>query len=139
MMMRLPKNSCAFYAVLMVSLSFLVGCAQRTKIREAGRDLVSGTVTLDGKPLSAGTITFISVKDSIYTTTAAIRDGHFQVSNAPSGECRVTVETESTRAIPQGYVAIPLKYNNAATSGLTATILTGQPEGTKLTIELKSK
>jgi hypothetical protein len=128
-----------FFGGLLILLPLLTGCAKKAKVSDANRDAVSGTVTLDGKPLAFGSITFVSVKDATYTTTAAIHDGHFSIGNAPAGECRVTVETESMRSLPKTYVPIPLKYGNAQTSGFTATILKGQPEGTKLTFELKSK
>lgn len=132
-----------FVVALLVVLPLLAGCTHRTKVREGNRDRVSGVVTLDGKPLTGGSVTFISVKNPTYMTTATIRDGKFSIDNAPTGECRATVETESMRGGPPGqvnrYVPIPEKYRFAETSGLTVTILKGQPEGTKLAIELKSK
>jgi hypothetical protein len=138
--MPMLKRTCVCWGALLTLLPLLAGCtSQKTKVQDANRDAVSGTVTFDGKPLPLGTITCISVKDPMYKTTAAIRDGHFSINNAPVGDVRITVETESMRTLPDRYVAIPAKYNNVADSGLKATITKGQPEGTKLTFELKSK
>ena len=95
----------------------------------------------DGKPLGGGTITFVSVKDSMYRMTAMIHaDGHFSAINVPTGDVKVGVETETAKiGNPAGYVKIPAKYADPQTSGLTATIGKDEANGKPLTIELKSK
>jgi len=135
------KTICVFCGSLLILVPLLAGCSQKAKVRDANRDPASGIVNFDGNPLKGGSITFISVKDPMYRMTTMIRpDGHFAVENAPSGEVLVSVETETARfANPDGYVRIPSKYSNPATSGLTATIAKGEADGTPLTFDLKSK
>ena len=134
---------------MLVVLMVVVGCGKKPATREANRGGVTGMVTLDGKPIGGGTITFISAKDPIYRVTAMVKfDGSFTVSDAPLGDVLVAVETASAQiGNPKGYVAIPLKYANINTSGLTATITKshgegqaeGEAEGQKLSFDLKSK
>jgi hypothetical protein len=106
-------------------------------VHEANRQTAAGIVNFDGKPLGGGSITFISVKDNMYRMTAMIHaNGHFSANNVPSGEVKVSVETETAKiGNPAGYVKIPTKYTNPETSGLTATIGGEEP----LTFDLKSK
>ena len=44
---------------MLILVLLLLGC-QHKKAVESGRTAVKGTVTLDGKPLSAGGITFVT-------------------------------------------------------------------------------
>jgi hypothetical protein len=137
--MKMSKNTRLFCAAAFVLLLAAAGCTHRNKTPGPGRNAVSGTVTFDGKPLPLGSITFISLKDPQQMTTAFIEKGHFSIGNAPEGECRVTVETESAHSMPKFYQPIPLKYRDPRASELKANILKDQPDGTKLTFELKSK
>ena len=94
-------------------------------------------VTLDGKPLPSGSITFISAEDARFRVTAMIQlDGGFKVADAPLGRVRVVIETESARGNP-GFVPVPAKYADATTSGLTATVV--KADRRPLLFELKSK
>ena len=60
-----------------------------------GKAKVTGTVTLDGKPLPAGTIAFIPEKGP--AVAASIRDGVYTAAAVPIGDVKVTVETASLR------------------------------------------
>jgi hypothetical protein len=128
---------CGIFVLLLV----VVGCGKKTPTHEANRGGVTGSITLDGKPIGGGEITFISAKDPIYRVTAMVRfDGSFRVADAPTGEVLVAVDTASAQiGNPKGYVAIPAKYKNIKTSGLTANILKDKPEGITLNFDLKSK
>jgi hypothetical protein len=138
-MFEIMKKSFLFSSMILILLALAVGCGKRAAKVEAGRGMVSGTVSLDGKLLGGGMITFTSVKDSNYSVALMIRtDGTFLVDNAPVGDVLVAVETESAKVLnPKGYVPIPAKYTKVETSGLKATIDPNAKEGLK--IELKSK
>ena len=103
---------------------------------------VAGKVTLDGQPVPEGTVVFqdtargISVNaslqpDGTYVARtydkAGLPPGSYQVAVAPrtigSGETPL-VEAPAT-ATPPPVTAIPAKYHNPATSGLTATVKAG--------------
>jgi hypothetical protein len=137
----MTKTICVFCGSVLILLPLLAGCGPSRKPIEANRTAVAGVVTLDGTPLKGGSISFVSAKNPQLGISTPIRpDGAFSVENAPFGEVRVAVQTDFLRlGAPQAYVPIPAKYEKAETSGLTATILKGQAEPTKLTIELKSK
>jgi hypothetical protein len=116
---------------------------------------VSGTVTLDGKPLHAGTITFFDATNS--TRSGEIKDGSFTVRKVATGKVHVAVVAapqpqpapgggipnaprhgESKRAAPGTGApsgALPARYGNHETSGLEFDI---HPAGRPITVELKS-
>jgi hypothetical protein len=60
-----------------------------------GKGKVSGTVTVDGQPLPAGTITFYPSKGT--AVPGNISDGQYSVSGVPSGTAKITVETASIK------------------------------------------
>jgi hypothetical protein len=127
----------------------LAGCSDRPKLAK-----VKGTVTLDGKPLPSGTVTFeakgtrpatgkIVNGEIVEVTTFDTGDG------APVGSHRVAVTAnaeansavvanpgESSKGPKSEYMVgkslIPAAYNDPNTSGLTAEIKSGEN-----TVELK--
>jgi hypothetical protein len=60
-----------------------------------GRGDVSGKVTLDGKPLPAGTIVFQNGKKP--AVSADIKDGGYTATGVPAGDVKVAVETKSVK------------------------------------------
>ncbi|MDR1291202.1 MAG: hypothetical protein LBK06_08375 [Planctomycetaceae bacterium] len=74
--------------VMLIVLVVGVGC-NRDSRRYAK---VSGTVTIDGQPLSRGTIQFVPVADG-YDGGGVIVQGKFTAS-VPFGECKVNVSGE---------------------------------------------
>ena len=77
-------------SALLLSLPLLAGCG--------GSDLcsVSGTVTLNGKNLDHGTITFISPGDGGSTASAAIVNGAYKIDQAQGlvpGKYRVSIDS----------------------------------------------
>jgi len=137
------KLGSACLALLLV-LTTAAGCGKKPPLTyEADRGGVSGVVTIDGKHLEGGSITFISAKDKMYRVTCMLkRDGTFRAGDAPLGDVLVAVETESTKMGGSGgYVPIPAKYAAIATSGLKATITKAGPDGQAQTLsfDLKSK
>lgn len=99
---------------------------------------VSGTVSYDGKPLNNGMVRFVPVEEDGLLATGKIGpDGSFTLgtrgtSGVQVGEYKVSVQSniidESVPAkdrelgIGGKESAIPEKYNDPATSGLTETV-----------------
>jgi hypothetical protein len=129
-------SRCTECLCLSIAVLLLGGCGGRGSTREDCRGPVTGTVTIDGKSLAGGSITFVRIDDPRYRLVAPLRpDGTFSVADAPLGRVRVAVETESMRlGVPGAYTPIPEKYGRPDTSGLTATIQ--QQGGQPILIEL---
>ncbi len=102
---------------------------------------VRGTVTYQGKPMTKGTITFVSPDEKRPNATSAIgADGSFDLQTvepgdgAQVGDYVVTVSGVGTDEIldyiPKTPVEnkspIPLKYQSADTSGLKQTVKSGR-------------
>jgi hypothetical protein len=97
--------------------------------------VVTGTVTLDGAPVAGGTISFIPVAGG--AVTALIQpDGTYRAEGVPVAEVAVTlvppppdvdpkVMKESKGASPRRPPAWPVRYADAAQSGLTLTVQPG--------------
>ena len=128
-----------FCCGLLILLMMANGCHKKTDRHEAGRTTVVGTVTVDGKPLAAGSVVLVSVNDRELRAMAMIRsDGCFSVTNAPLGQVRMSVETESARiGNPNGYIPIPAKYGTINASGLTATV--SEENSQPICVQLKSR
>lgn len=119
----------------------LAGCSQ--PVSNPGGVGVSGVVTLEGKPLSKGTITFTPATTGSGSTATGVigSNGSYQLGTAKAGDgaqpgaYKVTVVSLDSEAtmdekgtpIP-AKSAIPEKFGNAATSGLTATVEESGPQ-----------
>ena len=136
--MLLHTNHYSVAAVLSLLL-MIGGCGRKPVTVESNRSPISGKVTLDGKPLGGGSVTFVATEDARYRTTAAIgTGGDFSVADAPQGLLQATVETESLQfSKAPGYVKIPAKYSKPGTSGLTVKVERGQAN--VVTLELRSR
>ena len=126
---------------LLVVLVSVVGCERRTAPVRSDRTRVTGTVSLDGKPLPGGIMRIVLANDEMFGVMCGIKsDGTFIATDAPLGDALISVDTRALKFnSPKNYVPIPEKYADVKTSGLTAKIVAGQPEGMTLTLELKSK
>lgn len=115
---------------------FLMGCGSGGPTM--GR--VSGTVTVDGKPLSKGTIAFISTDAQRPNATGTITDGSYTLQTtepgdgAVVGEYKVGISDVDSAALntampgmpaPVQKSAIPKTYQDGNTSGLTAKVESG--------------
>jgi hypothetical protein len=78
--------------------------------------------------VKGGVVRFISVANPNQTSGCSIKeDGSFFVEDAPIGETRVTIDTESIGPeLGSRYVKLPAKYLKPETSGLTITVLAGE-------------
>lgn len=112
---------------------------------------VTGTVTLDGKSVDAGTVTFTPTSGP--AIAKEIINGAYQVDRVPLGNAGVSVigppdvKNEADRGMaqklgkappppPPPATKIPLKYADPATSGLKYTVKRGD---NSYKIELSSK
>jgi hypothetical protein len=109
-------------------LAAVCGCGHKTQ-QIKDRASVSGTVTLNGNPLPAGTIG-LELANGLVTTAIPIgKGGTFSSDRAPIGKNLVTVDTASIHfGNPAAYVPIPEKYINSRTSGLSVDIRPGANE-----------
>jgi hypothetical protein len=83
---------------LLVLLLGAFGCGSGNKSQLTGAS-VSGLVRYQGKPVTGGIIQFWSDnKDGNQTAQGGIEgDGTYKVLNAPLGDCKVVVKTESVK------------------------------------------
>lgn len=108
---------------LFLAACCLVGCRGETG---PAKYTVSGTVTLDGKPLSNGDVTFYPVAGNLPAAAGKLEDGRYTFRTV-AGEHRVVVRAVSDKPIitspidPPLYESIvPARYNDATT--LTADV-----------------
>lgn len=126
---------------------------------------ITGTVTIDGKPVTAGTVVFIS-EDDQYSAAAPINEyGQYKMKEPPVGKCFVLVQTANKRGSlrpknnPTGgdseeagsrgiilpppeevgltYVPTPEKYEEKHTTDIFVVVKPGK-EKQEFPIELKS-
>jgi hypothetical protein len=119
-MSRLPRSA-ALIAAAAIHIS-VIGCGPKPQVDE-NRSTVSGTITLGGKPLKAGTITFDSTENGMSTAISIGSEGRFSTNRVPLGSNIVTIETESLLdGSPHLYTRIPAKYADPSKSGLSIDI-----------------
>ena len=119
------------YWALVVAVTITgLGCGQ-------GKTVVNGRVTYKSNPVTAGEVHFIG--DGVSRSALIGSDGTFVIDNPPLGQVKVAVvafenkqeatgpslETGKAVGIRPPTTAIPLKYNDAKTSGLSYTISGG--------------
>lgn len=143
---------CLFAAFTFVTIS---GCGGASD----GRVSISGTVTLDGKPLDGGTIAFIGGGGGALATASTNKEGKFQIQvalgtnkvtiskedltsaiqTAPKSDADTLMGTdaqykEQLKSMPKALV--PAKYSKHETSGLSFDIVQGMKP---VSISLSSK
>lgn len=130
-----PTRSLAYVTAASLLL-FLAGCQ--------GTGSVSGKVTFQGKPLVYGTVLLIG-SDNVSVQAAIQKDGSYSASGLAPGEVKVAVNSPNPKGVaiyagwkdpskkpPQfevpGWFAIPQKYEDVTTSGLTIPLKSGANE-----------
>ena len=89
---------------------------------------VSGKVTVQGKALAEGSVTFVSLDQKVpKVATAAVKDGSFTLKDVPPGMYAVAVTSEKAGVVP-------LKFATTDTSGLKYQVQAG---ANQYDIELK--
>ncbi|RIK70219.1 MAG: hypothetical protein DCC67_20860 [Planctomycetota bacterium] len=123
------------WLIILAALVATTGCGP-SQPEDASRATVSGIVTLKGQPLPAGTITFETSDPPKATSVSITEGGRYSTDRVPIGACKVSVSTSSIQfGNPSAYVAIPEKYGDTATSGLTVDVKAGENEN--VNFELK--
>lgn len=139
-------------AASLLLLALLLGCGNKGGINKGGA--ISGSVTIDGKPVTAGTVLLIG-PDDVRSVSGFINEyGKYTVKEPPLGLCKVAILTKdkvgsvrpktgkdgkggsgsagmvipSPEEMGMTYVPIPEKYESAATSGLTVEVIPGNQE-----------
>lgn len=125
-----------------LGLLLIVGCGgggSETRNEKMGK--ASGVVTLNGKPIDSGTVSFSNPYNGFSASGDIQLAGKFAITLIPAGDYRVSiippmpkeaVEPSTLTVLPSG---IPAKYQDPATSGLQASV---PPEGvTDLKFELE--
>ena len=127
----------------------LCGCGPSDGLNRGG-DL-SGTVTLDGKPLGGGRVELFSANGKNSVSCQLRPDGTYTVSEPPLGRCKVVVQTSHLKGMPPApkgpkgriregasagmmypddlglvYTPIPANYEDLATTDLTVTVRRGK-------------
>lgn len=145
--MQAPLGSwCQFVAA--VAIAVVSGCGSGGE--NLPRQAASGTVTLDGKPLPSGSISFQPTGEGQPATQAdaPISDGKFEIPRAQGlvpGKYAVRITTVVTATAEGGVPGeaypktakeiIPKKYNAAST--LTAEVVGGGAKTFDFTLESK--
>jgi hypothetical protein len=136
-----PQNASRYAILLAVLISSTIGCSSRSDIPPLGE--VTGTVTLDGNPLEAATVTFapakgrpsIGMTDSLGSFTLDYAAGY---GGAVVGSHTVRISTERYVENTDGTTdffkeTIPAAYNTEST--LAADV---QPGENRFTFDLSS-
>lgn len=144
-------------ALLFVGAVLLAGCSKSSKKKGPQLDLVpvSGTITLDGKPLSEATVSFAfqgTPPEGFFGSGAGTDEqGHYELltngqKGAVPGSYSVTVsrqvntsgvalkpeegmDMEQLRQAGALKETVPPKYTDAVATDLTATVEKGKAEG----------
>ena len=142
-------------ALVLAALATLVsGCGSSGDLGLNKGGQISGQVTIDGKPVTAGTVIIFSANDQHSSSGPINEYGKYTVKEPPLGNCTISVRTSNMRgsvrgkAGPQGtagsgsagmvlpppeergltYVPTPERYEDQKTSGLTVEIKSGNQE-----------
>jgi hypothetical protein len=112
----------------------LLGCGGGSdKTRNEKMSKVAGVVTLNGKPLDAGMVSFSNPYNGFSGSGEIMLAGKFEITLIPVGDYRVAVlppapkEAVDPASVPKPVDDIPAKYRNAQTSGLQATVTADGP------------
>jgi hypothetical protein len=151
------------WLVLFVGAVLLAGCSKSSKTNGPQLDLVpvSGTITLDGTPLSEATVSFAyqgTPPEGFYGSGAGTdAQGHYELQTmgkkgAVPGTYKVTVsrpldasgmtinpeegmDMEQLRQAGVLKETVPLKYTDATATELTTTIEKGKADGYDFTLK----
>jgi len=134
------RNAIGLASIVLVSIAAFAGCGPTTG---AGTVPATGTVTMDGRPLSGASVTFQPIGGDARLTSQATTDeagkfelgtyaggGKFQPGIAP-GKYAVAITKLDTAAIrdtlspPKNL--LPPRYADPASSQLTAEVIDGKP------------
>ena len=110
-----------------LAMTALLGCGGG----DSSKATVSGKIAYKGVPLTSGTLSLYPASVSAFPI-AIKADGTFNASGVPVGMMGVGIATEAPTpppgetSVPVKVVAVPLRYKNPQTSGLTWEIKGGK-------------
>jgi hypothetical protein len=134
----LRPSARAPFALLALLALFGAGCGQQTGV-------VSGKVTIEGKPLPRGLITFLSDVGNKDAFNAAIIDGEYRTAAIPCGPAKIMIlptagppKSEKggndlqpgARAGAAAKPVVPDRYQSPDTSGFEITVKPGDNDFT---------
>lgn len=131
------------WLVASVVLLSAFGCSDSGSgsVRKEKLTKAAGVVTYKGKPVDAGTVSFSNPMNGFSASGEIELAGKFTITLIPAGDYRVSILPPAPKeAVEESKLAkpvtdVPKKYQNAATSGLQASV---PEEGvTDLKIELE--
>lgn len=127
--LRIACRRFFFLGVFALSVPLAAGCG--------GKGKVSGTVTLDGQPLPAGTITFVPSTGP--GAAGKIEDGNYSVTGVPVGKVAVTVETDTVKKEMDALAVASQGGQRTAGGRITPDKLAKMPENAKAQFEAQQK
>lgn len=83
---------------------------------------LSGKVTVNGKPLSGGTVTAHRSGSKVMEASIEV-DGNYTFADPPSGDYQITVTKTDAPSQYSRPVRLPAKYADPVQSGLNATVV----------------
>ncbi len=125
-------------ALLAATMALAAGCGKPTKKMVT----VTGTVTYNGRQLKSGVIKF-QAPNNDYAFATIGQDGQFIMTEVTPGEQKVAYQggpmgsgsSDGSKTAPaEKPVAVPMKFGDFQTSGVTVTVL---DTGGTVTVELK--
>ncbi|QDV48730.1 hypothetical protein Enr17x_07430 [Gimesia fumaroli] len=133
-MKRIAVTKTIFCVVSALSVCILSGCGSRVETIPSGT--ASGTVKLDGKPLTQGRINFVSSTTGTGVYTDLQSDGSYELPNAiPEGDYRVYFTSSGLGDAPPSESGnpemndalkdVPKKYQSEQSTDLQALIKEG--------------
>lgn len=124
----LSRFSSALGVLLAVLLLVAGGCAD-----EAPKGSVSGTVTLDGQPLTSGVVVLLDEQTGVGASAELDSEGGYQIESIATGTYQVGVQEppapaphEMTGTNVGSAPSIPSEFRDPATSGLSVTVEEGK-------------
>ena len=81
-------------ALFCASVGVLAGCSSEAKLGP-----VTGSVSLDGKPVTAGVVTFVAADRSNTASAEITPEGTYSIADAPTGEVVICVRTRGQEYI----------------------------------------
>lgn len=129
------RLSMAVSSILGIAVLAMVGCGGTTEYEGEERAAVKGTVTLDGAPIAAGSITFKPSAGGSRVASAMIFDGQYELTEAKGpnlGNYSVEIYASASDTglenedpnVPAPKQAVPEKYNAQTT--LNVEIVSGE-------------
>jgi hypothetical protein len=133
------RNASVYWALLFCAVANLFGCQNYEKETA----IVRGTITLDGNPVTKGTVMFVP-RAGRSGRGVIQADGTFQVSTYGDGDGAIVGENQVAVVVVFGEDAkaeevkmhlLPVKYASTSTSGIVYDVKAGEENQVHLKLE----